>query len=158
MLLILSEIKSCNETVLFHKIIQYTFSIFWNLCMWYLNFFLYESLFWLRVRFLFCGAVEARLPILRVLYQLFRRGYSLHYKDFYWELWRIIVIWESMILILAYVSIFLKTFNDSCPKKGPKDSQPLRIMILIFLNECRYAQTPTPVHCDRERWMRGNCC
>ena len=35
-----------------------------------------------------------------------------------------------MMLILAYDSYFLRLSSDSC-QKGPKDSQPLRIMILM---------------------------
>jgi hypothetical protein len=76
--------------------------------------------------------------MLRVLYQLFRRGNSLYYRDFQLKFIRIIVIIESMMLILAYDSYFEKKDSQVIlVKKCPKDSQPLRIMILIKKNECR---------------------
>ena len=60
----------------------------------------------------------SRSEILRLLYQLFRRGNSLHYRDCYWELWRIIVIWESMMLIVAYdYFLRLKWFLSKWPKR-----------------------------------------
>ena len=56
--------------------------------------------------------------MLRVLYQLFRRGNSLYYRDFQLKFIRIIVIIESMMLILAYDSYFEKKrlSSDSCHK------------------------------------------
>ena len=70
--------------------------------------------------------------MLRVLYQLFRRGNSLYYRDFQLKFIRIIVIIESMMLILAYDSYFEKKDSQVIlVKNAQKDSQPLRIMILI---------------------------
>ena len=67
--------------------------------------------------------------MLRVLYQLFRRGNSLYYTNFQLKFIRIIVIIESMMLIWPMILIFYfilkRPSSDSC-QKGPKDSQPLR--------------------------------